>query len=139
MSIPRLDALADAFARLNCYHDPFSEAYKLRNPGMLKAFSPKHAKSENGFRVFTSFSSGYDNLRIDLAIKCSGKSNSRLTPENTLTDLVKCFGNTAAATRGVKNFLRHALDDMNIMESTPLSFFMADQPAQKENINDVRP
>ncbi len=135
----RVEALVDAFSKMNGWHDPFSEAYRIRNPMMLRAFSPKHVKNENGYRVFNSFSSGYDNGVIDLKIKCSGKSNSRLTPESTLNDLVQCYGNPASATRYIKKFLRHALDDMNIMESTPLSFFMADQPAQKENINDVKP
>jgi hypothetical protein len=123
----RIECLADAFSRLNGYHDPFSIAYKNRNPGLLKAFSLKHTKDENGFRVFNSFSSGYDNLCQDLLIKCSGASHSRLKTTDTLKDLVKFFGNDAAATRGVKNFLRHALHDDTILESQPLGWFIEDR------------
>lgn len=120
----RIEALADAFMRLNGYHDPFSIAYKNRNPGLLKAFSLKHTKDEQGYRVFNSFSSGYDNLVLDLKIKCSGNSHARLKTNDTLRDLVVCFGNTSAATRSVKNFLRHALGSEEIYENQPLSWFL---------------
>lgn len=125
----RIECLADAFMRLNGYHDPFSIAYKNRNPGLLKAFSTKHTKDEQGYRVFNSFSSGYDNLVLDLKIKCSGNSYSRLKTTDTLRDLVVCFGNDASSTRSVKNFLRHALMDESIAESQPLEWFMEDQKA----------
>lgn len=125
----RIEALADAFMRLNGYHDPFSVAYKNRNPGLLKAFSLKHTKDEQGYRVFNSFSSGYDNLVLDLKIKCSGNSHARLKTDDTLRDLVVCFGNTSAVTRSVKNFLRHALNDESISESQPLGWFLEDQKA----------
>lgn len=125
----RIEALADAFMRLNGYHDPFSIAYKNRNPGLLKAFSLKHTKDEQGYRVFNSFSSGYDNLVLDLKIKCSGNSHDRLKTDDTLRDLIVCFGNTSAVTRSVKNFLRHALNDESISESQPLGWFLDDQKA----------
>ena len=122
--IRRLDALVDAFAHLNGWHDPKSDAYQLRNPLLLKAFSPKHEKDEQGRRRFTSFASGYDNGLLDARIKCSGKSHSKLTPESTLSDLVCVYGNTVHATRGVKNFLRAALKDDEIMESQRLGWFI---------------
>lgn len=131
-SISRLEALAGAFAKMNGALDPFSKAYQYRNPLMLKAFSPKHEKSEDGYRIFRSFSSGWDNGLLDLKIKCSGGSYSRLKPDDTLINLVQCYGNTPAAARGIKNFLRHALSDENIMELQPLSWFLEDEkPAVK--------
>lgn len=124
MSIPKLHALADAFANLNGAFSPSSDAYKLRNPLMLKAFSPKHDRDDKGRRRFKSFTSGYDNGIIDCSIKCSGKSFSKIGPDSTLKDLVCLYGNPATAAKSVKNFLRVALEDENIMETTPLSYFL---------------
>ena len=123
----RLDALADAIMRMNGYHDPTSVAYKNRNPGMLRAFSPKHDKDENGYRIFHSFPSGYDNLLIDLRIKCSGNSHAKLKPEDTLVNLVQCYGNPATAAAYLKKFLRKALNNENIMENQSLGWFLEDQ------------
>ena len=127
MAIKRLDALVDAFAHLNGWHDPKSDAYQLRNPLLLKAFSPKHERDEQGRRRFPSFAAGYDNGLLDAKIKCMGKSFSKLTPDSTLTELTCVYGNSAAATRAIKNFLRAALHDDTIMESQPLGWFLADQ------------
>jgi hypothetical protein len=123
----RIESLADAIMRMNGYHDPTSPAYRLRNPGMLRAFSTKHAKDENGYRIFNSFPSGYDNLCQDLRIKCSGNSHSRLKPEDTLVNLVQCYGNPATAATYLKKFLRKALGDESIYESTQLKWFLEDQ------------
>lgn len=123
----RIECLADAIMRMNGWADPTSLAYRLRNPGMLKAFSLKHAKDENGYRIFNSFPSGYDNLLLDLRIKCSGNSHSRLKPEDTLVNLVQCYGNPATAATYLKKFLRKALRDENIYESTQLKWFLEDQ------------
>lgn len=122
--LSRIDALADSLMRLNGYHDPTSLAYKNRNPGNLRAFSPKHTKDENGYRVFKSFSSGYDNLIQDLLIKCSGKSHAHLTPEDTLVNLVQCYGQPRLAADYIKKFLRRALGDENITMHQPLGWFV---------------
>lgn len=127
MAVSRISALVDAFANLNAALDPKSEAYKLRNPLMLKAFHPKHEKDEKGYRIFKCFTSGYDNGILDVRIKCSGKSFSKLTPDNTLRDLVCVYGNPPTATRYIKNFLRIALQDDNISESQKLGWFLEDE------------
>lgn len=127
--LSRIEALAGAFARMNCFHDALSEAYRLRNPLMLKAFSPKHEKNENGYRQFNSLSSGWDNGILDLKIKCSGGSYSRLKPDDTLENLVQCYGHSRLAAVYVKKFLRHALGDENIMHTQKLSWFLEDKPA----------
>lgn len=131
MTVKRIDALVDAFARLNGYHDPRSDAYQLRNPLLLNAFSPKHERDEKGRRRFPSFAAGYDNGLLDVRIKCQGKSYSKLTPDSTLTDLVCVYGNTRAAARGIKNFLRAALHDDTILESQSLGWFL-EEPVEKE-------
>ena len=124
--ITRIEALVDAFSRQNGFHDPSSVAYRNRNPLLLKAFSEKHERDKDGYRIFSSVASGYNNAINDLQVKLSGKSRCKLEPTNTLKDLVRFFGSDASATRSVKNFLRHALDDENIYENTPLSFFLED-------------
>ena len=131
MAIRRLDALVDAYSHLNGYHDPKSDAYQLRNPLLLKAFSPKHERDEQGRRRFPSFAAGYDNAILDARIKCMGKSFSKLTPDSTLTDLTCVYGNSAAAARAVKNFLRAALRDDSIMENQKLSWFLEDQKVKE--------
>lgn len=123
----RLEALAAAFGRLNTVHDATSKAFRLRNPLLLKAFNPKHERDEEGYRVFNSFSAGWDNALLDLAIKCEGKSHCHLKTTDTLRDLVKVYGNDASSTRGVKNFIRHALDTEEVYENTPLSWFIEDK------------
>lgn len=137
--IPRLHALCDAFAKLNGALDPQSDAYKLRNPLMLKAFLPKHEKDEKGRRVFRSFTSGYDNGINDLKIKCEGRSFFKLGPnaigpDSSLADLVCLYGNPRTAARTVKNFLQVALGDDTIAESTPLRWFL-ESPKEEENVN----
>jgi hypothetical protein len=126
-NISRLEALVGAFAKMNGALDPLSKAYKLRNPLMLKAFSPKHEKDEDGYRVFNSLPSGWDNGVLDLRIKCSGGSHSRLKSDDTLENLVLCYGYPKTAATYIKKFLRHSLGDENIMEKTTLGWFLEDQ------------
>lgn len=120
----RLESLVDAFANMNAMSDPKSRAYQNRNPLLLKAFSPKHAKDADGYRIFRSFVSGYDNALIDLTIKCSGRSRFGLTPESPLVDLVKVFGNPATAATFIVRFLRKALGDESLTDTLPLKYFM---------------
>jgi len=131
MALSRIEALADAFAKIHGWHDPLSDAYRLRNPGMLKAFSPKHTKDEKGYRIFNSFPSGYDNLILDLKIKCSGGSHSRLKSDDTLINLVLCYQMPETSATSIKKFLRHALHDENIMERQQLGWFLEDQPQKQ--------
>ena len=124
MNISRIEALLFALASLNNWQAPHSDAFQLRNPLMLRAFAPKHERDERGRRRFPSFSAGLDNGLMDLQIKCSGKSFSKLTPDNTLTDLVCVYGHTAAAARAVKNFLRAALGTDEVRETQKLGWFL---------------
>jgi hypothetical protein len=132
MKMKRIEALADAFAHMYGALDGMSDAYHLRNPIMLKAFAPKHARDEKGRRVFNSFVAGYENALLDLKIKCSGKSRARLTPESPLVDLVTTYGNPVTATRGLVKFLRHALRDDDIPEGVKLGWFLEDQTVKTE-------
>lgn len=126
--LSRIEALLSAFAHLNDWVHPTSRAFRNRNPLLLKAFSQKHERDEDGFRVFNSVPSGWDNSLMDLQIKCSGKSNANIKETSTLRDLVRFFGNDASATRSVKNYLRHALNDDSIRETQELKWFIEDNP-----------
>lgn len=134
MSISRLHALVDALSQLNGWSNPRSEAYRLRNPLLLKAYSPKHICDDQGRRIFSSFTAGYDNSLLDCRIKCSGKSHSKLTPDNTLMDLVCVYGNDKSATRSVKNFLQAALQTDMIFNSQKLSWFLEDEIKEPKDV-----
>jgi hypothetical protein len=120
----RIEALLFAIASLHGWQSPQSDAFQLRNPLLLRAFAPKHERNERGIRIFPSFASGLDNGLMDLKIKCGGKSYSKLTPTDTLTDLFCVYGHTPAAARAVKNFLRAALGTDEVRENTALGWFL---------------
>jgi len=128
----RIEALADAFARMYGALDPQSEAYHLRNPLLLRAFNPKHPRDEKGRRVFNSFVAGYENALLDLRIKCSGKSRAKLTSESPLVDLITTYGQPTSALRYIINFLRHALKDDTIPSDVRLGFFL-EEPKSEVN------
>lgn len=129
--VKRLEALADGFAKMYGALDPLSDAYKLRNPLLLRAFVPKHARDPKGRRVFRSFVAGYENALLDLKIKCSGNSRAKLTPESPLVDLVHLYGNPTTALKSLVRFLRHALEDDTIPEGVKLGWFL-EEPEEKD-------
>lgn len=127
-SLTRVEALFWALANLNGALYPTSRAFRNRNPLLLKCFKSTHERDKDGFRIFRSFNAGVDNGIVDLEIKCSGKSNANIKETSTLRDLVRFFGNDASATRSVKNYLRHALNDDSIRETQELKWFIEDNP-----------
>lgn len=129
----RIDALAAAFARMNGALDPQSELFHLNNPGGLLAFNPAHERDEKGRRVFKHFIGGWENLTLDLKIKCSGKSRAKLTPESPLVDIIHTYGHPTTALKYVVNYLRHALKDNSIHHTVPLGWFLEDQKEQNGN------
>lgn len=120
----RIECLIMAFARMNGFLDPDSDSFKNRNPMLLRAFQPKHARCEKGYRVFSSIPAGIDNSIIDLKIKCSGQSHSKLSPDSTLTELVCVYGNPISAVKYIVNFLKRALKDENVTDHTKLSWIL---------------
>jgi hypothetical protein len=134
--VRRLEALCDSFAKMYGALDPLSDAYKLRNPLLLRAFNPKHDRDEKGRRIFKTFVAGYENGLLDLRIKCSGQSRARLTMESPLVELVNLYGNPTTALKSMIRFLRHALQDENIREDVQLGWFLElDEPVVKEAQN----
>lgn len=122
--VRRLEALADAIMRYSGYNDPESASYQSRNPGALKAISDKHARDPKGLRVFRSALDGYQALLFDLAIKCVGRSRTRLKSDSTLKDLMLAYGQPESAAGYVAKFLKRALNDSSISDKTPLRFFV---------------
>ena len=122
----RIEALADALAKLNGYGDPSSLAYKLRNPGLLRSFSIKHAADPDGYRIFDRFVNGYQALCNDLSVKASGHSRSQVKEDSVLADLLICYSLPRTSTDTVITFLGHALPEhlAAISRTTKLSFFI---------------
>lgn len=132
MPIKRIEALADAIAFLNNAHDPKSDAYKLRNPGLFRVYSFKHLNSSDnlGRRIFTSLIGGYRFLVQDLTWKCAGetraKGNSgKLKPTSSLADLLVAFKlNTEENLFALVDFLGQALDNESIDTHTEIGYFL---------------
>ena len=119
----RLEALADAMMHYSGYGNPDSAAYRTRNPGLLKAFSQRHPRNDEGHRVFRSFVDGYQALLYDLEIKCAGKSRSKLAPDSTLVDLMRAYGLPDTQASFVAKYLKKALLDESVSAVQPLSYF----------------
>lgn len=77
-------------------------------------------------RIFRSALDGYQALLFDLAVKCDGKSRTRLKGESTLRDLVLAYHQPETAAKYVARYLKRALKDESITDKTPLSYFVRD-------------
>lgn len=121
-----IEMLVEAISAYSGYNVPGSELYKARNPIGLRATSMKHAKDENGFRIFNSFLDGFQAALFDLSKKLSGNSWAQLTHDSTLEDLAKAYsddGYGTSATAWAK-YIRKAMDDDKVTTKTPLKYFL---------------
>ena len=128
MPINKIEVIVDALGRLNgCPNDPSSEAYKLRNPLMLKSYARmgKHEVTVEGVRIFTSFLSGYKAACFDVELKLKGQSRANVKSDSGLDQLLLCYGiKTAVAIDNVVNFIRRALSDDSITRHTLCNYFL---------------
>lgn len=133
----KIEIIVDAIGKLNgCPNDPESEAYKLRNPLMLKSYARlgKHEVTTDGIRIFTSFLSGYKAATFDVSLKIGGKSRANIKSDSPLSQLLACYGiKTSVAIDNVVSFIRRALSDISITKDTPVSYFL-DEPSVSLNI-----
>lgn len=123
----RLEALLDSIAVLNDFSNPESEAYKLRNPLMLKVYSLFQLKPQNeeGYRVFTSFIGGYRAGLADLTVKCEGASRAKVKRDSPLRELLAAYGwKDDQVIQMVVKHLQIALDDKTISAKTPAFWFV---------------
>lgn len=127
----RLEALADAIMKLNGWSDPSSQAYRNRNPLLLRAFSLSRAQAADarGVRIFDSLLGGYRAALNDLFEKCDGeygkgRSRSKLDRTSSLGDLLRVH-QLHLAERKVVLFLQAALqDDVAIHGRMPIGWFL---------------
>lgn len=127
MAVTRLEALQDAIAHANRIQEPESDAYKLRNPLLIRSFAlpGKNEVDEKGRRVFNSMISGYRAGLFDLQLKIEGKSRAKLRPEDPLSSLLCVYGlKEPSEHKRVLRFLRPALNDESLTTSTPISHFL---------------
>ena len=121
------EALVDAVGYLNgAFTNPDSQAYKLRNPLMVRSFARpgKHESSTTGYRIFTSMLAGYRAALYDLELKLEGKSRAGIKTTDALGNLLRVYEIKSESDMDkVVGFLRKALGDPSISASTPLSFF----------------
>lgn len=129
----RFEALALAISKINGgLDDPDSRAFKLCNPGLLKTYRPEKKADSEHYRIFSTAMGGFKALLADLQIKCSGENN-RLTPQNTLRDLLAVLGFTDdRATRKILLFAQRALQNENLLMTTRLEWFQ--EPKEPKEI-----
>lgn len=130
----KIEAIVDAIGNLNGTTNPEADAYKLRNPLLIKSFARpgKHIIDEKGRRVFESYLAGYKAATFDVQLKVSGKSRAGLKPTDTITALLGVYGlKEKLAIDRVVNFLKKALQDKQITANTPLSYFMPEEKTDK--------
>lgn len=117
----KLEVLLDAISSFNGFKDPESLTYKARNPLGLRSF-------ENGIagdmRKFPSLIGGYGAGLFDLKVKCSGQSRAKLNEQFNLRGLVRVYSLPDQTAMYVARFLRKALKDESIKETTELSYFV---------------
>lgn len=125
--IDRREVLVDAIARLNGAGNPESDAYRLRNPLLIKSFARpgKHVTDELGRRVFASYLSGYKAAWFDIDLKMRGNSRAGLKPTDRLENLLAVYGITSTVgVDHIVSFIRRALNDQKVSRTTPLSYFL---------------
>lgn len=116
-----VEALAEAIIAYSGYLEPGSALYRARNPGGLPATAFKHKRDEDGNRVFKSLLDGLRALLYHVDMKLS--SDSRLTPQSTLTDFAVAFGCNKLEAMLWAKFLSKALQD-EITHTTKLERFL---------------
>jgi hypothetical protein len=118
-----LEHLAIAICKTTGGFTAESTAFQLHNPGLLKAFAPKHQDdSYRGYRRFSSWQAGFKALVFDLSVKCSGKSHASVKEWSTIKDLLGLW--EIKEPRKIINFLRRACGDESINENTSLEYFV---------------
>lgn len=121
----RLESLVVAIGKQNgAWDDPDSKAFQLCNPLLLKTYRPEKKCDSEHVRVFSSVMGGFKAGIADIQAKCSGKNN-RLSPENSLSDILAIFGfKHEQNIRKIVLFLRRANKDESISANTPVNWFL---------------
>src|SRR5579863_6908970 len=117
-----IEALADSIAQHNSYSDPTSEAYRLRNPGMLKARSIESLASatDDCHRIFTSHIGGYKALVDSLANTFRGHRRVSLREAYGKYNVEDYAAEMAVA------FVQTALSDKSITLDSEIRFIFSE-------------
>lgn len=96
----RLEAICDSIAMYNRYTEPESEAYEMRNPGLLPG--------ESGKRIFSCHRAGYAALLDRVQKHCQQHQDAkieslldtfgikmRIQQENAIDFMARCLSNNA--------------------------------------------
>jgi len=127
MSVPRLEALADAIMHHEGWF-PGSRSYDNRNPGNLMGSFLVGDRREYSYRIFGSLVEGYLALLRDLGDKVSGRTSTGLNTTSTLGDLISVWAPASAGNdvdayvKDVSEWCTKALG-VEVNADTPLSFF----------------
>ena len=122
----KLEALVDALVHHSGFRDPKSGVYQARNPGGLRAYQADQPQDTDKNRIFLSEIDGLQAALFDMALKVTGQSAARLTPDASLTDLVKAYQMPESAGKAWANFLKHAMQQDGITARTTIDFFLKD-------------
>lgn len=118
MNHKRMEALCDAIADLNSYSDPASEAYQLRNPGLLRAktLASLATATDDCLRRFSNHKAGRQALEDVLGKRI------KYNPDEPINRLI--------SDRGHKDSVEYAIRFINlslaekVQSNTKLRFFM---------------
>lgn len=106
----KLEAIADSIAMVHSYHEPESESYALRNPGLLPG--------EVGKRKFSCHKAGYTALLYRVEEHC------KTHPDERLESLLKTFGiEMKRQQETALDFMARCANSTLKME-TPLNWFL---------------
>jgi len=131
MTVPRLEALADAIMAFEGWHVG-DRPYRNRNPGDLRKGRFQLGEDRDGYAIFSGLSVGYQALLTDLRDKCTGKTVTCLGTTSTLQDLVDVWAPAADHNEPLRyaafvaRYVSAGLG-LNIDISTTLDFFLADE------------
>lgn len=98
-----------------------SLTYRNHNPGALRS-SRFALGTRDNFAFFLSDRIGFLALAYDLALKCQGKTVTRLRPDSTLEDLIKVY--TAETNiRTLENYIQIVCRITGVSRTARLSYF----------------
>jgi hypothetical protein len=146
------------------YSDPLSLQYQFRNPLGLHMFCThaqffkncptckfapppqihqfRHGRladrrydEETGLLIFNNHIQGYQKGLADLEIKCSGKSKSQVRATSSIKELIRAYYLPDGTAPLVARYLRKALADESITDSTPINYFAPRVAAREEAVN----
>ena len=119
-----------ALARAMCEHEGWSPlnnpsardggpsvAFRNHNPGNLRS-SVFALDIKDGFAVFLNDDIGFYSMLYDLWCKCTNRTNTKLTPNSTIRDLISVWCPTGK--ESINIYTRHVCTRTGFAESKPL-------------------